>query len=132
MARVIGLGGVFFKSRDAAALGAWYREWLGLPVQAPHGASFRPDEIPPGGWQVWAPFAGDTAYFEPSAAPYMINLVVDNLEACLARVGAGGAQVLPQRESGDYGHFGWFVDPEGNKVELWQPPEQRPDDVDGG
>jgi predicted enzyme related to lactoylglutathione lyase len=132
MARVIGLGGVFFKCRDAAALGAWYREWLGLPVQDPHGASFRPEAIPRGGWQVWAPFAGDTAYFEPSAMPFMVNLVVDDLEACLEQVATGGAQVLPQREDGPYGHFGWFVDPEGNKVELWQPPEQRPGDVDGG
>jgi predicted enzyme related to lactoylglutathione lyase len=131
MSRVLGLGGVFFKSRDPAALGAWYREWLGLPVQDPYGASLRPEEIPAGGWQVWAPFAADTAYFEPASAPFMINLIVDDLEGCLARVAAGGAQVLPRREESDYGRFGWFLDPEGNKVELWQPPAARPQDVDG-
>ena len=132
MARVLGLGGVFFKCSDAASLGAWYREWLGLPVQDPHGASFRPEAIPPGGWQVWAPFAGDSAYFEPASARFMFNLIVDDLEACLERVAAGGAEVLPEREAGAYGKFGWFLDPEGNKVELWQPPDERPSDVSGG
>ena len=61
MARVIGLGGVFFKCRDASALGAWYREWLDLPVQAPHGASFLPDAVPAGAWQVWAPTHTDSS-----------------------------------------------------------------------
>lgn len=130
MAKVLGLGGVFFKCRDAAALGEWYRRWLDVPVQA-YGATLEPEALPAGAWQVWAPFAADTEYFAPSSAPFMVNLVVDDLEGCLARVAEGGAQVMPERESGEYGDFGWFVDPEGNKVELWQPPPRRPADAGG-
>jgi predicted enzyme related to lactoylglutathione lyase len=131
MARVIGLGGVFFKSRDPQALGAWYAEWLDVPVQHPYGASFKPGRVPAGGYHVWSPFAADTDYFAPSQAPFMFNLMVDDLEGCLARVAAGGAEVMAKREKGDYGDFGWFIDPEGNKVELWQPPTDQPADVAG-
>lgn len=131
MAKVVGLGGVFFKAADQAALGAWYAEWLGVPVADYGGASFLPSAVPPGGYQVWSPFKGDTDYFEPSDRPFMVNLMVDDLEGCLARVSAGGAQVMEAREKGEYGDFGWFVDPEGNKVELWQPPASLPGDVTG-
>ncbi len=131
MARVIGLGGVFFKCRDPEALGAWYRAWLDVPA-GPHGATLLPEAMPAGGWQVWAPFKADTTYFAPSQSPFMINLAVDDLDGCLARVAEGGATVMPDREEGEYGRFGWFLDPEGNKVELWQPPAARPADADGG
>ena len=94
MAKVIGLGGIFFKSRDPKALGAWYRTWLDLPV-GPYGATLLPEAMPPGGWQVWSAFPADTDYFAPSASPLMINLVVDDLDGCLERVAAGGATVLP-------------------------------------
>ncbi len=125
MAKVIGLGGVFLKSRDPEALGAWYRAWLDLPV-GPYGAVLLPEALPPGGWQVWSAFPADTDYFAPSVSPVMVNLVVDDLDGCLQRVAAGGATVLPARDDGDYGRFGWFLDPDGNKVELWQPPAERP------
>ncbi|MFO7608723.1 MAG: VOC family protein [Candidatus Krumholzibacteriia bacterium] len=128
MAKVIGLGGVFFKSPDPAALGAWYSRWLGVPWDR-HGATLLPETLPPGGWQVWAPFPVDTTYYAPSTAPFMVNLVVDDLDGCLARVAEGGARVLPEREEGPYGRFGWFLDPDGNKVELWQPPQERPAEV---
>jgi predicted enzyme related to lactoylglutathione lyase len=122
MAKVLGLGGVFFKAADPEKLGAWYAAWLGVPVRHPYGAVFQPADLPPGGCNVWTPFAADTAYFAPSDRPYMFNLVVDDVEGVLARVAEGGGQVLPEREDGEFGRFGWFVDPEGNKVELWQPP----------
>ncbi|MCP4572399.1 MAG: VOC family protein [bacterium] len=129
MARVLGLGGVFFKVADPEALGAWYRRWLDVPVQVPYGASFLPMGMPPGGYQIWSPFAADTDYFAPSGSDFMFNLVVDDLEGCLARVAEGGAEILPDRQDGDYGRFGWFLDPAGHKVELWQPPAVLPSDV---
>lgn len=131
MAKVIGLGGVFFTCRDPVALGRWYQECLGVPVKPPYGATFLPAATPPGGYQVWSPFPADTPYFTPSRAPFMINLMVDDLDGCLARVLAAGAKVMPEREDGIYGRFGWFLDPEGNKVELWEPPAALPKDVQG-
>jgi len=132
MARVVGLGGVFFKVADPAALGSWYREWLDVPVNDPHGASFPPARLPEGGYQVWAPFPADTSYFAPSTGDFMFNLVVDDLDGCLARVAEGGAEVLPDREDGEYGRFGWFIDPSGNKVELWEPPTALPSELSSG
>lgn len=122
MARVLGIGGVFFKSDDPEKLGAWYKEWLGLPVAHPYGASMKHEDLPAGSLTVWSPFSSDTTYFEPSAKTFMVNLIVDDLDGCLSRVAAGGATVMDQREDGEFGRFGWFLDPEGNKVELWEPP----------
>lgn len=122
MAKVLGVGGVFFRSRDPEALGDWYREWLGVPVSHPYGASFDPGSMPEGGLTVWAPFPHDTTYFDPADdRQYMFNLLVDDLEEALAQVAEGGAEVVGEIEEYDYGRFGWFLDPEGNKVELWQP-----------
>ncbi len=72
---------------------------------------------------VWSAFAADTEYFGSSVQAYMINLVVDDLDAALENVAAGGAEVLEHREEQDFGRFGWFVDPDGRRVELWEPPE---------
>jgi predicted enzyme related to lactoylglutathione lyase len=122
MAKVLGVGGVFFKAADPAKLGSWYQEWLGLPVDASYGgASFAPDAMPSGGLTVWSPFPADTEYFNPSDRAYMFNLVVDDLDAALEQVREGGAEVMPDRMDESYGRFGWFIDPEGNKVELWEP-----------
>ena len=124
--RALGVGGVFFRSPDAARLGEWYAEHLGFGTEAwgdTRGASFSPAAMPPAGFTVWGAFAEDTEYFGDSGQAYMINLVVDDLEAALENVTAGGAQVLDEREEHDFGRFGWFIDPDGNRVELWQPPE---------
>lgn len=121
MAKVLGVGGVFFRARDPEALGDWYQEWLGVPVSHPYGAYFEPDSMPEGGLTVWAPFQHDTDYFDPSDRQYMFNLVVDDLDEALAQVEEGGAELVGEIEEFDYGRFGWFLDPEGNKVELWQP-----------
>jgi len=126
MAKALGVGGVFFKSEDPEKLGAWYQKWLGLPVEAPYGANFRPEDVPPGGMTVWAPFASSTTYFEPSTRDYMFNLMVDNLDEALAQVADGGAEIVGEIQEEDYGRFGWFVDPEGKKVELWEPKKDRP------
>ena len=123
MAKVLGVGGIFFMSPDPEGLRAWYERWLGVPAD-PYGASFKPDDIPAGGCTVWNPFAADTTYFAPSKAKFMFNLIVDDVDAVLARVREGGAEVVGAAEQTDYGRFGWFVDPDGNKVELWQLPAQ--------
>jgi len=114
MAKVVGVGGIFFKSSDPEKLGAWYQKWLGVPVEPPYGANFKPDTVPVGGLTVWAPFKKDTDYFNPSTSDFMFNLMV---------VGEGGAEIVGEIMEEDYGRFGWFVDPDGNKVELWEPKE---------
>ncbi len=121
MARVLGIGGVFFRSDDPKTLVEWYQRWLGVPISFPHGAAFTPDTMPPNGATVWSPFDRATKYFDPATRDYMFNLVVDDLEGALAQVREGGAEVVGDIEEQEYGRFGWFMDPEGNKVELWQP-----------
>jgi predicted enzyme related to lactoylglutathione lyase len=121
MAKVLGVGGVFFKSDDSKKLSAWYKKWLDVPAHPEWGASFTPDAVPAGGFTVWAPFTSDTTYFEPSTSSFMINLMVDDLEGALAQVAEGGAEVVGEVQDEPYGKFGWFIDPDGNKVELWEP-----------
>ncbi len=123
MARVLGVGGVFFKSKDPEKLGEWYRKWLGVPVEHPYGASFKPAGLPGGAFTVWCPFPATTGYFDPAEKPYMFNLVVDDLDGALSQVKEGGAQIVGDVEEEEYGRFGWFLDPDGNKVELWQAPD---------
>lgn len=125
MAKVLGLGGVFFKAKDPEKLGAWYREWLDVPVE-PWGAVLKHENLPKTAYNVWTPFKADTDYFAPSKADFMVNLVVDDVDGCLERVREGGAEVMEKIEDGEFGRFGWFVDPEGNKVELWAPPAKPP------
>jgi predicted enzyme related to lactoylglutathione lyase len=128
MAKVTGIGGVFFKSSDPVALGQWYRDQLGVEVQPWGGAQFffnRRDR-PGVGYTVWNPFAADTKYFEPSERPYMINLRVDDLDAMLAQLRATGAQVLDRHEDGENGKFGYVLDPEGNLLELWEQSDDDP------
>ena len=120
MAKALGIGGVFFRSEDPEKLGDWYARWLGMPVEHPWGASFQPADLPSKSLGVWAPFKQDTEYFAPEKS-FMFNLVVDDLDGALAQVKEGGAEVVEKIEEMEYGRFGWFFDPEGNKVELWEP-----------
>jgi predicted enzyme related to lactoylglutathione lyase len=122
MSKVIGLGGIFFKASDPAGLGAWYREWLGMPVDE-YGAVFKSADMPEGGYASWSPFRSSTEYFKPSDRDFMFNLVVDDLDGCLHRLRQAGAPLVGETEEHEYGRFGWFIDPEGNKVELWEPPK---------
>jgi catechol 2,3-dioxygenase-like lactoylglutathione lyase family enzyme len=125
MQRVTGIGGIFFKARDAARLREWYREHLGLPVTDWGGVVFEGREARPGERQtatVWSVFTGDTSYFEPSTSPFMINYRVDDLDAVLSALRAEGCEVDARIEQSEFGRFGWVMDPEGNKVELWEPP----------
>ncbi|MGN6514106.1 MAG: VOC family protein [Lysobacteraceae bacterium] len=123
--RVHGIGGVFFKARDPAALAAWYARHLGFPVSEWGGAQFdwrRADDGREAG-TAWAPFPEDTGYFAPGEKPYMLNLRVDDLDGLLQALRAEGCQVLDRREDGELGAFGYVVDPEGTLLELWQPPQ---------
>lgn len=124
MKRVTGVGGIFFKARDPKALGAWYREHLGIDVGEWGGAAFRwGDADNPSGLTIWSPFAHDTTYFEPGTASFMINYRVAHLHALLAMLRAEGCDVLDRVDESEQGMFGWVIDPEGNKLELWQPPD---------
>jgi predicted enzyme related to lactoylglutathione lyase len=120
--QVLGVGGLFFKSPDPSRLRGWYERVLGLQFNNWGGIVFDPAALPANSALVFTPLAADTDYFAPSAQPFMFNLIVDDLEAALARAAEAGATVLDGRASGEQGDFGWIVDCDGNKVELWQPP----------
>ncbi len=121
--RVIGVGGVFFKSADQDRLNSWYAHNLGMNA-GPEGVGFN--------WRdydkpeierrtVWSLFPRESTYFDPSTAPFMINYIVDDLDAILAKLGRNGVSLDPKREDYDYGRFAWVYDPDGNKIELWEP-----------
>ena len=123
MKRVTGIGGIFFKAADPKALSAWYRDHLGLDTSDWGGALFPwGGEGSAKGMTIWSPFAQDTDYMAPSTASFMINFRVDDLDALLTVLRTEGCNVLERTETSEQGKFGWVIDPEGNKVELWQPP----------
>jgi predicted enzyme related to lactoylglutathione lyase len=121
MAKALGVGGIFFKSKDPKALLAWYQKALGLPGDSPDYVAFAPASMPAGGSTNFCAFKDDTDYFAPSGSSFMFNLVVDDLDGALQQVVAEGATLAGAVQDYDYGRFGWFIDPDGNKVELWQP-----------
>jgi predicted enzyme related to lactoylglutathione lyase len=120
MAKVLGVGGVFFKSPDPKKLYDWYAKWLGMEFEN-WGIAYFPKDMPPNSQTVWSAFDGTSKYFDPSEKGFMFNLIVDNLEEALKQVKEGGAEAVGEIEKMEYGSFGWFMDPEGNKVELWEP-----------
>jgi catechol 2,3-dioxygenase-like lactoylglutathione lyase family enzyme len=122
MERVTGIGGVFIRARDAAALRAWYAEHLGFEVGDWGGEQL---DWTPGGSTTWSIFEADTGYFGRPEQPYMVNYRVADLDAILAQLRAAGVEVDDRVEDGEFGRFGWAVDPEGNRFELWQPPAGR-------
>jgi len=127
MKHVLGIGGIFFKARDPEKLGAWYKEHLGLDVEEYGGVSFREEdntEVSPKrqAYLVWSPFADDTEYFAPSTKPFMINFRVADLDGLLAKLRAEGVTVDEKTDKSEFGYFGWAMDPEGNRIELWEPP----------
>ena len=126
MKRVTGIGGVFFKAKDPKALAEWYRAHLGMNVEEWGGVAFKwvTPENPSGtGSTVWSPFKEDTDYFSPSQAGFMVNYRVEDLQSLLAALRAEGCKVEEKVDESGFGKFGWVLDPEGNKLELWQPPE---------
>jgi predicted enzyme related to lactoylglutathione lyase len=111
--RITGIGGVFFRAQHRVELAAWYAEVLDLPVTDSATAKL--------GMTVWAAFDEDTAYFGPTPQDHMVNYRVDDLDAALRRLRVAGAPVSPEVQEDEYGRFGWAVDPEGHRFELWQP-----------
>lgn len=127
MARVKGIGGIFFKSPNPARLQAWYSEQLGLEPEDGSEAvaifKWREAQDPrQEGLTVWSAFPQDTTYFDPTSAHYMINYIVDDLDEMLKQLRAAGVPVDDRVEETEFGRFGWAIDPEGVRFELWQPP----------
>ena len=125
MKRVTGIGGVFFTAKNATALQGWYKAHLGIDVQDWGGAAFTWADAsgnPIRGTTIWSIGRADGDHFAPSKSPFMINYRVDDLAALLEALRAEGCNVLEKTDDSEYGKFGWVIDPEGNKVELWQPP----------
>jgi predicted enzyme related to lactoylglutathione lyase len=128
MKRVTGIGGIFFKAQNPEKLRSWYETHLGMPVESWGGLQFhwRRDEDPQSrGFTVWTVFKSDTRYFDPSEKPFMINYRVENLDEVLAALRSEGVTVDEKIEESEYGRFGWAMDPEGNRIELWEPPEDE-------
>ena len=124
MKRVTGIGGVFFKCKDPKALGEWYKTHLGIDVQAWGGAAldWKGPHNPEGtGTTAWSLFPADSKHFAPSAAPFMVNYRVEDARALAKVLREEGCNVLDKIDESEYGIFAWVIDPEGNKVELWQP-----------
>ena len=125
MKRVTGIGGIFFSARDPVALRAWYQKHLGIDVQSWGGAAFDwadADGRPTGGTTAWSIGADDGKHYAPSKASFMVNYRVEDLDALLQALRDEGCEVLEKADDSEYGKFGWVMDPECNKVELWEPP----------
>jgi catechol 2,3-dioxygenase-like lactoylglutathione lyase family enzyme len=128
MKRVTGIGGIFFKSKDPTVLKDWYKKHLGIeagpdgPVVFEWRELERPAEV---GYTVWSPFRPDTTYFEPSQSTFMVNYRVTDLDAVLEALRSEGVEVAGESGESEYGKFGWVMDPEGNKLELWEPPPPK-------
>lgn len=125
MKRVTGIGGIFLQAKDAPALQAWYRKHLGIDVQPWGGTAFRwvdDQGNPIAGTTVWSIGAAPNEYFKPGTASFMVNYRVDDVRALAKVLKEEGCQVMDKIDESEYGIFAWVIDPEGNKVELWQPP----------
>ncbi len=131
--KITGIGGVFFKSKNPQAMRKWFHEHFGLSDDK-HGHPFiwkKPDQPNKNGYTVWNPFDDSSDYFEPSKQKYMINYRVENLEELIKELKEAGVKVVGEIESFEYGKFGWILDPEGNKIELWEPVDSSFDDYYG-
>jgi predicted enzyme related to lactoylglutathione lyase len=126
MKRVTGIGGIFIKSANPAALRAWYQKHLGIDIEEWGGKAFSwagPHNPDGHGTTVWNVFEASSNYFNPSGAQFMVNYRVDKLLPLIEALRAEGCQVEGKVDESEYGKFGWVVDPDGNKIELWEPPQ---------
>lgn len=121
MQKVRAVGGLFFKCQNPEKLAAWYKEVLGFELEAPFCASFDPKKAGHNDKAVWGAFNANTTYFEPSKQDFMFNFIVDDVEVMLKQIEEQGGQRSGDVVVEEYGTFGWFIDPEGFKVELWSP-----------
>jgi predicted enzyme related to lactoylglutathione lyase len=128
MKRVTGIGGIFFKCDDPEKMKEWYRVHLGIDSSG-EGAVFRWRDIEDPEKQcitVWSTFPAGTKYFDPSQRPFMVNYRVENLEDLLNELRKEGVAVAGEIEKYEYGKFAWILDPEGNKIELWEAIDDKP------
>jgi catechol 2,3-dioxygenase-like lactoylglutathione lyase family enzyme len=126
--RILGIGGIFFKSADRDQMRAWYAQHLGLADKG-SGAMLpwrEHDDPQKEHVTVWSVFPATTDYFGPGNAPFMINYIVDDMDALLDRLKQEGVKIDPKRMDESYGRFAWIYDPDGNKIELWQPLPAKP------
>jgi predicted enzyme related to lactoylglutathione lyase len=119
--RITGLGGLFVRSPNPKALAAWYRDVLGVKVEPWGGAMLRYDAPGHPSVLTWSAFPQTTSYMAPSTREFMIDFAVDDLDAFLARLKAKGVAVIKRDDSDPTGSFAWILDPDGTKIELWQP-----------
>jgi predicted enzyme related to lactoylglutathione lyase len=128
MKKVTGIGGIFFKARDPAALRSWYQEHLGIDVQDWGGAAFQwvdAEGKPAAGTTIWNISDSGSDYYAPGTSSFMVNYRVADLHALLDELRREGCNVLDKTEDSEFGKFGWVMDPEGNKIELWEPPADQ-------
>jgi predicted enzyme related to lactoylglutathione lyase len=118
VAKVLGIGGVFVKAENPAKLAQWYKDVLGFDVQSWGGAVFPP---PDRGQQVWMAFSAQSDHFAPSTQSFMINLMVEDLDGVLAKAAEAGVKPLKRDDQDEFGRFAWIMDPNGTKLELWEP-----------
>lgn len=122
--RVTGLGGFFFKCDDPKATKDWYKNHLGVPVDQYGWTFWWKDKEGKDCSTQWSPFPAETKYFEPSQKQFMMNFRVDDLEELMKLLKEEGVTVVGDMETYDYGKFAWILDPEGNKIELWEPKDK--------
>lgn len=128
MSHIKGIGGIFFKSPDPKALSNWYASTFDLNPSEYGGIEFQwsdSAQSTQARYSIWTPFKENTTYLNPSTKSFMINFIVDDLDALLADLEQKGVKIEPERDNADYGKFAWLMDPDGNKIELWQPPEKQ-------
>jgi len=124
MKRVTGIGGIFFKTKDRTQMLEWYDKHLGIKADPEYGTTFEwrdKDNPEKTGMTVWSLFKEESKYFE---RPFMINYVVDDMDALLKALEEEGVRIDPKRDNHEYGKFAWIYDPEGNRIELWEPPKE--------
>ena len=134
MKKVTGIGGIFFKASDPKASMEWYKTHLGIEMEGAYGANFswRTGADPSKkAFTIWSPMKESTTYFSPSQQPFMVNFRVENMEALLAELAAAGIEQVGQMETHEYGKFAWIMDPNGVKIELWEPVEEEYDKLCG-
>lgn len=122
MAKVTGIGGVFFKTQNPKELAEWYKQYLGLDLEAWGGAILRwPNDVATDkGVTVWSVAPSDTKWFSPSESSFMINYRIDNMTEMLEQLKAGDVKIVKGPEYHENGVFAWIMDPAGNKLELWE------------
>ena len=132
MKRVTGVGGIFFKCNDPGKTRDWYRKHLGIQ-SGEFGGVFEwrlaDGESEEKGHTVWNPFPKKTEYFDPGEKEFMVNYRVDDLEELLTVLEEEGVEIVGEMEEYDYGKFGWIMDPDGNKIELWEPKDRVYEDL---